>query len=357
MLAKNRIQSSTLRLSLALASLCFLGQTLPARAADAEHLPTVSGSQERLALCREGKISFSYPESWKRMADEDKNNLVKLGGVTGNGIHGEVSVSRNDNEKMTAEALKRIVDAVYLSKLSRMRVINEKTVTFGKHRNLKGLLEDIAFEIEGMKIMQRYVFFDGPDGAYTVMFTSPAKDFNRAAATYNQILLSLATGPARSAPAAQPVSPLAFYRSDSLPVSIGYPNGWETEDEGNFDHPLKITGKNDQGQPAEINIHCGHMTPYNNLEQIADEIESKYFKSHKGYRRVNRSERSIGANSKLNGILQEGTFEYKGVPVKQLVAFFIHNGNAYAVSMISPGWKESEMRHLFHKVLATIKVN
>lgn len=345
------------KISISLALAALICQPLSARSADAEHLPAVSGSQERMALCREGKISFSYPESWKRMADEDKNNLVKLGGVTGSGIHGEVSVSRHDDEKVTAEALKRIIDAAYLSKLPNMHVLNDKTVTFGKHRNLKGLLEDIAFELEGIKIMQRYVFFDGPDGAYTIMFTSPAKDFNRAATTYNQILLSLATGPGTSAPSAPPVSPLAYYRSASLPVSIGYPTGWETEEEGEFDHPLKIKGKNDQGQPAEINIHRGHITPYNNLEQVADEIESKYYKAHQDYRRVNRSERSIGANSKLNGILQESTFDYKGVPVKQLVAFFIHGGNAYAVSMISPGWKESEMRHLFHKVLATIKVN
>ncbi|MBZ0188947.1 MAG: DUF1795 domain-containing protein, partial [Candidatus Obscuribacterales bacterium] len=324
--------------------------------ATAHQLESVTGSQTRLATWSKEGLAFSYPASWKRSEDKDKNTLVKYSGRINNDYLSEVKLARHDDPEMKAEPLKSIIDAIYLAKLPAFKKIEEKTINFGKNRNIKGQLEDVSFELNGMKIIQRYVFFDAPDGAYTFSFTSPAAQFVKTVPTINQILLSFTTVGGNSSPVSRTSSTTSYFSSKSLPVSLGYPANWSISETEEYDHPLKITGKNDNGQPVEINMHEGDMPPYYSIEQVADELEKKFYANQKNFRRVSRCQKNFGANSHVPGLIQENSFQYKGTPVKQLVAFFEHNGKAFAVSMLSPGWKESEMHHIFNKMLATIKL-
>lgn len=337
-----------------------------------EHLPTTSLQIPFALFKNPGTIvSFKYPHGWQPQKTEDKDTIIKLSGTTDGGLNGEISLGKFGDTSVKAETARHLVEDLIFAKLENFRKIQQKTIALGANRKLVGYLEDVSFTVGGMNASQRWVFFDSPLGAHYLTFTAPVAQFSALMPIYNEVLLSVSDGgSSTSAMAGATASDanggidsagatwgqLSRYQSPTLPVTFSYPAGWQIEDEAAGDMAVKITGKNKEGQAAEITVYRGSSLPWTSTEQLADAIEKEFYQPQDSFRRVNRQTKDFGNMSKMSGVIQENSFKYKGQPVKQLVAIFEHDDRAYAMSFISPGWKESEMRQLFHRILATMSV-
>ena len=112
-------------------------------------------------------------------------------------------------------------------------------------------------------------------------------------------------------------------------------------------------GTNSKGHEAYVVLNRGESHSQS-IDDVADALQKEFFESQKNFHRVNRQNQNFGRMTKVNGVVQEQTFEKDGSPVKQMVAMFNHGEKTYALSLVAPGWKESDMHQLFYKVLATV---
>lgn len=348
-----------------------------------EHLPSTSLQIPFAVFKNAGTIvSFKYPRNWQPQKAEDKDTIIRLSGTADGGLNGEISLGKFGDASVKAETARHIVEDLIFAKLENFKKIQQKTIAIGPNRKLVGYLEDVSFKYGGMDASQRWVFFDSPLGTYYLTFTAPVAQFNALMPIYNEVLTSVSNGGGGSGVAtassgidvggcvmpgenfdggsadasAASSSKMTRYQSPTLPVTFSFPAGWAVEDEAAGDKAVTITGKNKEGQVAEFTMYRGSSLLWTTTEELADMIEKEFYQPQDSFRRVNRQSKEFGNMSKLNGILQENSFKYKGQPVKQLVAIFEHDDKAYALSFISPGWKESEMRTMFHRVLATMSV-
>lgn len=321
-----------------------------------EHLPTTYSHKIPFTIFSGSNITFSYPSSWAKKGNDDKDQIVKLGGKIKDSIAGEMTVSKYADENVTPEELKTTL-GIYLKKLTNYKVLQEKNIAFGRSRKQNGILQDIFFEMNGMPINQRIVFFEGPNGAYTCTFLSVKNHFNEAAKTFNRILLSFSfTGGS-----ANRTSNVARKETNNLkakfaPISMSYPSGWKIE-EGGGDKVVEITGTNKDGKHANITMFKGQMHPWWTLNNVVTELEKKHLETQPKFRKLNSNSKTFGSGAKITGVVQECQFESGGVPCKQLVAYFNDKTHAYVLCMTSTNWKLSNMRHAFHKVLSSLRFN
>lgn len=328
-----------------------------------EHLPTTSLQIPFSVFKNPGTIvSFKYPRGWQPQKVEEKDTIIKLTGTANGDLNGDISLGKFGDASVKAETARRLVEDLIFAKLENFKKIQQKTIGIGPSRKLVGYLEDVSFTYGGINASQRWVFFDSALGTHYLTFTAPTAQFNALMPIYNEVLLSVSNGGSSTAIASSATSgkntsasegELSRYQSPTLPVTFSYPAGWQVEDEAAGDQAVKITGKNKEGHPAEFTVYRGSSMQWTSTEQLADTIEKEFYQPQDSFRRVNRQTKDFG---NISGVIQENSFKYKGLPVKQLVAIFEHDDKAYAMSFISPGWKESEMRNMFHRVLATMSV-
>jgi Domain of unknown function (DUF1795). len=309
-------------------------------------------------------VSFKYPRGWQPQKTEEKDTIIKLTGTANGGLSGDISLGKFGDASVKAETARHLVEDLIFAKLENFKKIQQKTIGIGPSRRLVGYLEDVSFTFGGINASQRWVFFDSPLGTHYLTFTAPVAEFNALMPIYNEVLLSVSTGGSAALANSGGIEEhpsgsegqMCRYQSPALPVTFSYPAGWQVEDEATGDKAVKISGKNKEGQAAEFTISRGSSMQWTSTEQLADTIEKEFYQPQDNFRRVNRQTKDFGNMSKISGVVQENSFKYKGQPVKQLVAIFEHDDKAYAMSFISPGWKESEMRQMFHRVLATMSV-
>lgn len=336
-----------------------------------EHLPTVV-LQTPFSEYKNSDvgISFQYPKEWKESKPLEKEAIVKFAGQVGEGLSGDVVLSRFSDGN-TPESVKSVLNQFVFNKLEDLKKIQEKKVAIGAGRRLPAELQDISFAVVGLKIQQRYVLFSHKSDTYTLVFTAPAAQFNSLTPVFNNVLLSIQTsgGTAsntKTAAVAKPVTPAATppekaivlktYKSSIVPISFGYPDDWKVAEGGRHDEPVNIQGANAKGSAAVIVLHRGEMHPSLSVDDVADALQKEYFEPQKSFHQVTRQSQSFGSMSKIHGVVQEQTFEKDGTTVKQMVAMFHHGDKTYALSLLAPGWKDSDMHNLFYKVLASVNV-
>lgn len=335
-----------------------------------EHLPSVTLQRVTMTAFADPKsgITFSYPSEWRESKTRDADDIVKIEGQLEGKETGEIKLVhfKSDDTKITLQFAKSALQQFLFSRLSEFKSLQEKRVAIGTSRRITGELQDIEFNFSGIKARQRYVVFATASGVYYFVFTSPASHFDAMVPLYNNVLMSLqlaATGTSKakstsaSASYKPPVVEQKRLDMAKLPFSFNYPGTWKVEPTGGSrDEVAKIEGSGPKGEFASIIVHQGDVHPDWTLDQIAEELEKEFFEPQAKFRRLSKQNQDFGSNSKIKGVLEEHTFEMNGAPVKQMVAIFTHTDKAYAVSLVTVGWKDGDTRQLFAKTLAGIKI-
>lgn len=330
-----------------------------------EHLPS-SPSQAAVSDYSNTAygIAFKYPKEWQESKSEDKDALVKFNGTMNDGLNGEVQLSRF-SEGDSPEKILSFLNQFMFSKLTDFKKLQEKKVAIGVNRKIAAELQDICFNISGLKVQQRYVLFQHKGETYSLVFTSPSGQFNALTPVFNNVLLSLRTGSgvtsstrgvttkALSGSSEKTVS-LQTYRTNNLPITFSYPAGWKVVQGAHPEEVVSMHGTNSTGHDAFMVLHRGETHHLQSIDDVADALQKEFFEPQKSFHRVNRQNQNFGRMSKVNGVVQEQTYVKDGVTVKQMVAMFYHGEKTYALSLVAPGWKESDMHQMFYKVLATI---
>lgn len=364
------IRKATFRMLIA-CSCFFIGTVSDAAQkgnASLEHLPStnVQGAVADYSNTTYG-ISFKYPKDWQESKAEGKEALVKFAGANSDGLHGEVILNRY-TDGSTPESILSFINQ-YVGNLADFKKVQEKKVAIGVNRKLAATLEDVTFNLGTLKFEQRYAVFQHKDATYTLVFTSPIGHFNSMAPIFNNILLSVQTGSSIAsstkgvammplANATEKAIVLRSYKANNLPVSFDYPADWKVASGTHHDEAVSMHGANSKGHEATIVLNRGdmHAAPLS-IDEVADALQKEYFDPLKNYHRVTRQNQNFGRSSKVNGVVQEQTFDQDGLSVKQMVAMFYHKDKTYALSIVAPGWKDSDMHQLFYKVLATVDVH
>ncbi len=369
---RNKILKTSL---LSLMSVGIMAGYLPSYATspkNVEHLPSVVLNKTPMATFTDAgsNISFAHPREWKESKSQDKGDIVKFEGQLGErNESGEIKLSRFESEeKVSTELAKKMVQQYIFPKLNEFKSLQEKRVAIGSSRRIQADLEDVEFSYSGMKVRQRYVFFATPTATYHFIFTSPAAHFDALVPVYNNVLLSLQTGSTSASNSktrntttttttnqTQIISQKKF-ESEKLPFSFSYPGSWKAEPAGGHDEVAKIQGQGPKGEIAYIVVNQGEVHPDWTIEQISESLEKEFFESQPKFRRLSKQSQDFGSMSKVRGVVEEHTFELNGAPVKQMVAIFTNANKAYALSLVTLGWKDGDTRQLFAKTLAGIKI-
>ncbi len=321
-----------------------------------EHLPSVTLQRVTMTPFTDPKsgITFSCPSEWRESKTLDADDIVKIEGQLEGKESGEIKLVhfKSDDTKITLQFAKSALHQFAFSKLSEFKSLQEKHVAIGSSRRIQGELEDVEFNIGGMKARQRYVFLATASGTYYFVFTSPAAHFDAMVPLYNNVLMSLqvaaaGTPKAKSTPTPtirkQPVVEQKRLDIAQLPFSFHYPGSWKVEPTGgNRDEVAKVEGTGPKGEVAFIVVHKGDVHPDWTLDQIAEELEKEFFEPQPKFRRLSKQNQDFGSYSKIKGVLEEHTYEMNGTPVKQMVAIFTHTDKAYAVSLVTVGWKDGD---------------
>ncbi|MDX2107782.1 MAG: hypothetical protein SFY67_15375 [Candidatus Melainabacteria bacterium] len=361
--------SQSIRISFSL-SICLLcvSQAYCASPQNAEHLPFVTLNKVTMIPFNDAKsgISFLYPNDWKEAKALEADDIVKIEGQLDGNRNGEIKLAlfKSNEGKITPQFAKSAVHQFLFPKLSEFKSLQEKRVAIGSSRRITAELEDVEFVMAGIKVRQRYIYFSTASGTYHFVFTSPAAHFDALVPLYNNVLLSLqisssGTSKQRCSSSPSQVKPaLVEKRFDhaQLPFSFNYPGTWKVEPTGNHDEVAKVQGQGPKGEIAYIVVHQGEVHPDWTLDQITEAMEKEFFEPQPSYRRLSKQSQNFGSMSKINGVVEEHTFDMNGAPVKQMVVIFTHNGKAYAVSQVTVGWKDGDTRQLFAKTLAGIKI-
>lgn len=346
----------------------FIPQAYSASPQNAEHLPSVTLNRITMTSFTDAKsgISFSYPSDWKESKALDADDIAKIEGqLEGGNQNGEIklAVFKSNEGKITPQFAKSAVHQFIFPKLNEFKSLQEKRVAIGTSRRIAAELEDVEFVIAGIKVRQRYVYFSTVSGTYHFLFTSPAAHFDALVPLYNNVLLSVqVSNPGASkqrinSPSQNKVVVVEKrFDNAQLPFSFAYPGSWKIDSTGNHNEMAKVEGQGPKGEPAYIVVHQGDVHPDWTLDQISEAMEKEFFEPLPRYRRLSKQTQNFGSMSKINGVVEEHTFDLNGAPVKQMVVIFTHNGKAYAVSQVTVGWKEGDTRQLFAKTLAGIKI-
>lgn len=363
-------QSIKISLSLALCA-TFASQAYCASPQNAEHLPSVTMNKVTMTTFSDSKsgISFSYPNDWKESKTLEADDIVKIEGQLDGNKNGEIklAVFKSNEGKITPQFAKSAVHQFLFPKLNEFRSLQEKRVAIGTSRRITAELEDVEFVMAGIKIRQRYIYFGTASGTYHFVFTSPASHFDALVPLYNNVLLSVQIsspgtskqrGSVNSNNPSQAKSNSVDKRFDlaQLPFSFNYPGTWKVEPTGNHNEVAKVQGQGPKGEIAYIVVHQGDVHPDWTLDQITEAMEKEFFEPQPSYRRLSKQSQNFGSMSKINGVVEEHTFDMNGAPVKQMVVIFTHNAKAYAISQVTVGWKDGDTRQLFAKTLAGVKI-
>ena len=326
----------------------------------AEKLPAVNANWQS-SQCRTCNLSSAYPVNWHSESKPDKDTAVKISGTLSDGSPAEIALKQSDSKDLSAETISKIFEDAYLKKLSDYKMLSSKNIVFGEGWHFNGIDKQVTFDTNGTNFRQRFVFFDGPEGVLIFTFSAPAASFDKLQTISNQVAMSVKKAKvSTSDPKMIPQAPVAWtfesMQTKTLPLAFSYPKGWQTEIHSDRDHPLSIHGADSSGKPGSIEVHCGDAPPSLGIEPLATIMEEKYFSDLKNYRRVKEEPISFGSMNNLQGVVHEMTFGETSQSMTQMALFFLQDARVYSFSLTCGGWKDNEVRALFHKIVATIKI-
>lgn len=141
-----------------------------------------------------------------------------------------------------------------------------------------------------------------------------------------------------------------------MPLRLSYPEGWRlTREKHGGEDGYKIVGKNGGGHDAEINVSAIPRGEYT-FEQFVHLAEKEHLSPLADYRKVSSGQRSFGS-PRVEGVTQYSTFKVNGLPAKHQALFFADRDRYYCLSILSAAWTQDEMRNLFDRITASIRMS
>jgi hypothetical protein len=308
-------------------------------------------------------VSLNYPATWQKKDNSDKDCLLKIGPADS---FMEVSLNAGQAGNISVNTMAQYLQEGMLEKQPEFKHIQTKPLRFGPGQKREGLLKEVSFKVGEQPVDQEYVFFKVGDKIYTLSKTCRCDERATQSQIWNQVLNSVSIGPAntistqRSSPSApKPASassPWKVFSTTAKGISFSYPaNFKDTDSDQPTDHPANLS-LNEPGKMANINVYCGDMHPAETVSHMAAMIEEKHFATQKNYRQLHEDNRLGGKQGVLEMSIREATFDMKGMPIKQLIAFFKGNDRFWAVTVSTNGWTANETNALFSRLISSIEV-
>ncbi len=326
-------------------------RTAPAQ--DPEEILNVAGiARGRWAPYRNARtgLTLSYPSHWKLSEAPEKGTLFKIDSRTcslGFGIE--------NSPGMPVRQAARLWENLVLSQLKDYKLLSSNRIRIGQNHSLQGYSFVFQFSAGNTTVKQRWIFFGQTGSVYHAILSIPINGSRQDIPDVYRILSTITfTGGASSsqtpvaAAAIQPWSKLSLYQEG--PSTVSYPSEWQVIKHPEPDVLVKFSGKNADGA-AEIGLRRSGYDPNLTLENVAGLVETHILKQLKNYRRLRHEQVSLGGGAV--GILQEFTFDINGLPFRQISVYRREGDHLYTFSLLTNGWKPSDMLTLFNRCLGT----
>lgn len=308
-------------------------------------------------------VALNYPAAWQKKENSDKDCLLKVGPANS---FMEVSLSASQSGNISVSTMAQYLQEGMLEKLPEFKHIQTKPLRFGPGQKREGLLKEVTFKVGEQPVDQEYVFFKTGDKIYTLSKTCRFEERAGQNQVWNQVLSSVNIGttktlssqPSSQAPVkpASASSPWKVFSTTAKGISFSYPANFKDADsEQPTDHPANLS-LHEPGKMANISVYCGDMHPAETVTHMAAMIEEKHFATQKNYHQLHEENRLGGKQGVLEMSVREATCDLKGLPIKQLLAFFKGNDRFWAVTVSTHGWTANETNALFSRVVSSIEV-
>jgi hypothetical protein len=308
-------------------------------------------------------LTFMYPRGWGVHANPEPDSLVKIDGTAGSAYGGEVQL-HSHAETMDPARMGEVVEVNIFKTLPGYKKVSSGPMRFGRLGQYSGTRYDISLKFGELPVRQQYNFFVHNGKSYSMVFTAPEAAYAHLQPVFGQILSSLTTSGSKRATTASgtpTVVPKQIWKLTPTEQPIGgaqlwYPEGWRiTPDNNGSSQPgIKIAGKNAAGHDAEMNLWTGERGELS-VEQAAELLEDEHLRPLPQYRKLNTTRRTFGSPP-IEGIYQFASFTADGTPAKQMAFIFVNRDRLYCLSLIAPAWSAEEMRDLFDRVAASVKL-
>lgn len=358
-----RVKSS---IAIGLMSLC-MGLTIDMYAA-AYSIPSItapSDIREDLTWYSDKRagVMFAYPKRFTTQANPDAETMVKVSGVTGAGLNGEIQLNMSVSDaavdtvgKALAEALQKQIPTYQPGKLEWVR--------FGRNLKLNGVTRVADLSVGAAKFKQRVTHFAHNGRVYTFTMLGPQSQWAALDPIYNFILLSVApygsSGGSASAPRGESGNKEATGFSNFYKKGIGsfaYPASWKVQDEFDPNVLVKITGTDSSGRGGEIQLSHHAAWDASSLQQFADLVEKTYLKPQKNWARLTDSSFTFGAGTRMEGMRRSGSMLVNGADAMSHTAYWTSNGHNYCFSMTTLGYSRQDADALFNKAIQTLNID
>jgi hypothetical protein len=300
-------------------------------------------------------FEFDYPRTLTKVADSEKDTIVKLGGVIDQ-RHTEFRLSKLDGapEPRLAE---QFVLANLQKALPGCTLVGKRDIRFGHGLTFSGSDQSFSFRLGDEPYTARVVLFANHDQTYMWTFTCAGRDEATIKPFFDNTLASLRQQSAGSVTTRAADNSLTFEKfSDAAKqISFDYPQGWKLERDAGKEFEVKFRGANKTGLGAELTVSRLEHPPGTTLDQYFEIFEQTYLKPLKGYQKLSTTHSTFGITHH-DGSLSSSIFTADGHPCRQLTAFFAEGKYYYAIVLTGGIWSEREMRSVFDRILASFKL-
>jgi hypothetical protein len=318
----------------------------------------IAGLQLKTFVSPEDGVSFGFPVNWSVQEKPDKDTIMKANADAASDLNGEVSFNRlGDMPPGSEKEAATIIENGSLAKLSAYKKLGEQKLVFGPQR-LSGIGQIFTATVNGINIWQRRIYFSSTNGHLLVLsFTCPPQQSQNLVLLSNNILASVRENHSAGAAAAiPPINPYSTYVAKFAGLSFAYPSDWQVQNAHENNLEVKLAGNGANGKRGEISLHSTEGA-YLTSEDLGRAIEAEALKSPvvKGYSHVSDEGQNFGSSLNLPGFVTESTFEYSGLPARQIVGSFKEGDRHFVIGVRGVNWTSNEIHSLFSKVISSIK--
>lgn len=301
-------------------------------------------------------IEFDYPKALTKVADSEKDLIVKLAGVIDQ-KHVEVKLTKLEGVT-DLHLAEQMVSSNFQKGLPGCKPVSRRDIRFGKGLAYTGAEQVFNFNVGDDIYSARVVLFSNRDQSYMLTFIGTARDSAVAKSVFEQVVASIRQqSPYSSTSRAQDAGGWSFskYNDAARQVSFDYPEGWKLEQDPGKEFEVKFHGANKAGLGAELVVTRLERDPAYTLDQFFDTYEKTYLKPLQNYQKLSTTHTAFGV-TRHEGSLTSSTFTSEGHHFRHLTAFFAEGKYYYAVALTGGIWSEREMRSVFDRILASFKV-
>ncbi len=300
-----------------------------ARAGSAGSITSIYGSRSGtipLASMHEPEsgFNFSYPKTWKRTNDNEKDTLIKLSGTT-EGRYGDFKISKIE-DTASASQMKTAVQSMFEQTFAGTAKVEERQIRFGTKLQFTGDELHLTFKMGEAPYRTRMVLFTNQGHNYLFSMICLVSEHAVMQPVFDQILASVhsqsgsvADASLRSKAAPGNIAAVQEWNFDrytdkSGQVSIVYPTGWkiENQDPGK-EFEVTFRGTNAKKLPAEIVLARSTQDQTMPLDQFINIYEANYLKPLPNFKNETSRHTTFGITH-LDGSVRYSSFSSEGHP-------------------------------------------